>query len=427
MSGYNLYQHLHLDRSRPPQQLATELTSRLAATTPGSPEYHELQAARAVLGDTTKRTMYDRRLDDPTTDVTVPELRELAAMQVPGASGSGSPGSLTDRVRRHPKTAVTTGVVAVVAVAAIIGIAAFNPFGGDDGAKSVDELDPDDPNYLAQREYLGYEFASIGDEVEIDKNEDGTADYTLKIENPQVLNTGSYPEHIMCYETVRTISDDVLQQIKSASDYRYERSSVGSSSSSGSSSGSSSERRNQREQEYNALDEKYGLPAGTTADSFSSSSSSGITELQNGLDISPSDSYSQLAQDDPKYSVSDSSDFSGSVDENLQKALEDPEYTSYEKFRSRAVMGGDYLSDALGSDSVDQPAALKNELKQKRATDPFGTVRKLSCVNADPATSSSDDSRRSAHVDGYAVTPGKDGIKLLNRDATTFGGWKFDN
>jgi hypothetical protein len=413
MSGYNLYQTLHLDRSRAPQQLADDLRSRLATTNPGTPEYHELQTALAVLGDATKRTMYDRRLDSPTDDVTIPELRELATMRVPGAPGGQTGGSLKDSVRRHPKAALTAGAVAAVAVVAVIGVVAVNAFGGD-GKKTVDDLDPDNPNYLAQREYLGYEFASVGDEVQVDQDGDGTADYTLKIENPQVLNTGSYPEHIMCYESVRTVSEDVIQRIRSASDFEYERSSVGENPSS---SGSASQRQSQREQEYSALDSKYGLPAGTAEDGYSASS---IDELKNGLGISPSSSYSQLAQDDPRSSTS------GSVDENLREALQE---ASYGSFRSRAVMNGDYLSEKLDSDNVSRPAALTNELKQKQAADPLGTVRKMTCVNADPADPSASPhstGRTRSHVNGYAVALGDDDIRLLDRDATTFGGWKFD-
>jgi hypothetical protein len=421
MSGYNLYQTLHLDRSRPPQQLAAELSARLADAAPGSPEYHELRTAQAILGDATRRTMYDRRLDDPTADVTVPELQQLATMQLPrgagaaGAAGAGMTGpkngaagalrSVQDGIRRHPKASIATGAVAAVVV---VGLAAFAVFGGGGGAKSVDDLDPDGPNYLAQREYLGYDFADIGSDVSVDRNNDGTADYTLRIENPQVLNTGSYPERIMCYESVRVISDDIIQRIKTASDYGYERSEVGNS---GSSTRSSSEE--QRNQEYTALDQKYGLPAGTASGSTYGS----VPELENALDISSSDSYSQLAVDDPRTSTS------GTVDENLQKAFQD---LTYEKFRGRAVMDGNYLSDALASDSVDTPAALKNELNQKKASDPVGTVRRMTCVNAEPATATSGDGT-AADVTGYAVVPGKNGIQVIDRDIATFGGWKFDN
>lgn len=416
MSGYNLYQTLHLDRSRPPQQLAAELSARLAGAAPGSPEYHELQTAQAILGDATRRTMYDRRLDDPTADVTVPELQQLATMQLPGAARAATTGpkngaagalrSVQDGIRRHPKASIATGAVAAVVV---VGLAAFAVFGGGGGAKSVDDLDPDGPNYLAQREYLGYDFADMGSDVSVDRNGDGTADYTLRIENPQVLNTGSYPERIMCYESVRVISDDIIQRIRTASDYQYERSEV---SNGGSSTRSSSEE--QRKQEYTALDQKYGLPAGTSLNGTSSS----VPKLENALDISTSDSYSQLAVDDPRTSTS------GTVDENLQKALQD---VTYEKFRGRAVMDGNYLSDPLASDDVDTPAALKNELKQKKAADPVGTVRRVTCVNAEPPAATYGDSSTAADVTGYAVVPGKNGIQVIDRDVATFGGWKFDN
>lgn len=143
-----------------------------------------------------------------------------------------------------------------------------------------------------------------------------------------------------------------------------------------------------------------------------------MPKLENALDISTSDSYSQLAVDDPRTSTS------GTVDENLQKALQD---VTYEKFRGRAVMDGNYLSDPLASDDVDTPAALKNELKQKKAADPVGTVRRVTCVNAEPPAATYGDSSTAADVTGYAVVPGKNGIQVIDRDVATFGGWKFDN
>ncbi|MGX1739694.1 hypothetical protein ACWIB8_11125 [Corynebacterium flavescens] len=83
--SYTLYQSLGLDRSLPPEALAAQIESMLAQ--PGLEAYRagELQAAHAILGNPSKRGMYDRRIDDPVAPpMTVAEMQALAAAPLGG-------------------------------------------------------------------------------------------------------------------------------------------------------------------------------------------------------------------------------------------------------------------------------------------------------------------------------------------------------
>lgn len=136
-NSYDLYASLGLSRFQSPEQLAAELDHRLSGVTRDTPEWHELSAARVVLGDATRRQMYDQRLDDATQTVTPGEIQQLAATPVPTAAPSASTGGgLTGVIREHPKLSATVGVLAV-AVLAVGGLAIAGSGGGDDSTPSA--------------------------------------------------------------------------------------------------------------------------------------------------------------------------------------------------------------------------------------------------------------------------------------------------
>lgn len=86
---YNLYESLGLSREMGSEEIAAELDSRLAAHlrnggAKNDPEYDEAATARAILGDSAKRGLYDARLDDPEAEaLTITTLRELAGKSAP--------------------------------------------------------------------------------------------------------------------------------------------------------------------------------------------------------------------------------------------------------------------------------------------------------------------------------------------------------
>lgn len=133
MPSYDLYSSLGLDRGRTTDQLAAELDQRLAGTSRGAPQWQELADARAVLGDPTRRSMYDQRLGDPSQTVTPAEIQQLAAMNVGAVSGgTGTGGGLTGVIKQNPKLSATVGVLAV-AVLVVGGLAIGGAVGGGDG------------------------------------------------------------------------------------------------------------------------------------------------------------------------------------------------------------------------------------------------------------------------------------------------------
>lgn len=85
MAHYNLYESLGIDRSTSTQDIAKDIDKRLSTgntSNPGGED--ELQVARQVIADPTKRGMYDARLDDPNApEIDIAALRDLGEMQVP--------------------------------------------------------------------------------------------------------------------------------------------------------------------------------------------------------------------------------------------------------------------------------------------------------------------------------------------------------
>ena len=85
MAHYNLYESLGIDRSTSTQDIAEDIDKRLSTgntSNPGGED--ELQVARQVIADPTKRGMYDARLDDPSApEIDIAALRDLSELQVP--------------------------------------------------------------------------------------------------------------------------------------------------------------------------------------------------------------------------------------------------------------------------------------------------------------------------------------------------------
>lgn len=85
MAHYNLYESLGIDRSTSTLDIAEDIDKRLSTgntSNPGGED--ELQVARQVIADPTKRGMYDARLDDPSApEIDIAALRDLSELQVP--------------------------------------------------------------------------------------------------------------------------------------------------------------------------------------------------------------------------------------------------------------------------------------------------------------------------------------------------------
>jgi len=85
VAHYNLYESLGIDRGTSTQGIAEDIDKRLSTgntSNPGGED--ELQVARRVIADPTKRGMYDARLDDPSApEIDIAALRDLAEMQMP--------------------------------------------------------------------------------------------------------------------------------------------------------------------------------------------------------------------------------------------------------------------------------------------------------------------------------------------------------
>lgn len=82
MAHYDLYQSLGLSRQSSTPALGRELDGRLAQAPAGDVSTRDqLTVARAILGDDTRRSLYDQRLNDATApEIDVESLRDLAAM-----------------------------------------------------------------------------------------------------------------------------------------------------------------------------------------------------------------------------------------------------------------------------------------------------------------------------------------------------------
>lgn len=212
-SSYDLYAALGLDRDRTSEQLAADLDHRLEGVTRETPQWHELSAARAVLGDPTRRQMYDQRLGDPSQTVTPVEIQQLAAMNVGATTGGTSTGGgLGGVIKRNPKLSATAGVLAV-AVLAVGGLAIGGAIsGGDDddtssasasgsssstteSSGSYDGSDDSREVILAKAEFGLTEF--------LDEDEVVTVDTVVDDDDP----SKTYPSHTFSFGNLRTISD----------------------------------------------------------------------------------------------------------------------------------------------------------------------------------------------------------------------------
>lgn len=100
MSHYNLYNSLGLNRSQSAESIDYEIEQRINSGftyNPGGVD--ELQVARQILGDPTRRAMYDSRLDDPLApEITVDALRQLAALNVSASKSYSKPSTAVTEV-----------------------------------------------------------------------------------------------------------------------------------------------------------------------------------------------------------------------------------------------------------------------------------------------------------------------------------------
>lgn len=155
MAHFDLYQSLGLSRQTSSADLAAEIDARLAMTPAEDAGMRDqLSTARAVLGDDTRRSLYDQRLDDPSaSDIDVASLRELAALDIgeqPAPVGAATPGKGAQFQQQAGATArqvqdsfkqsklLAIGITAVV-TAVIVGLAgwALGLFGGGDELKDA--------------------------------------------------------------------------------------------------------------------------------------------------------------------------------------------------------------------------------------------------------------------------------------------------
>ena len=92
MAHYDLYQSLRLDRQASTADLARDLDDRLSSAAPDDAGMiDQLTTARAILGDDTRRGLYDQRLDDPNAaEIDIDSLHELAALNVAGSASAGA-------------------------------------------------------------------------------------------------------------------------------------------------------------------------------------------------------------------------------------------------------------------------------------------------------------------------------------------------
>lgn len=97
MAHYDLYNALGLSRQSSSAELAADIDRQLAATpADDAGAQDQLTTARAVLGDATRRNLYDQRLDDPNApEIDIPSLHELASLDtsttVPPAAAPAGP------------------------------------------------------------------------------------------------------------------------------------------------------------------------------------------------------------------------------------------------------------------------------------------------------------------------------------------------
>lgn len=235
-SSYDLYATLGLDRFLTSEQIAADLDHRLEGVTRETPQWNELSAARAVLGDPARRSMYDQRLGDPSQTVTPAEIQQLAAMNV-GAASTGTSGGLTGVIRQNPKLSATVGVLAV-AVLVVGGLAIGGAVGGGDdddtsnaaagsNAAPQTEIADDDPHAAEKRQFREYDFLSADQEYSVDADEDGTEDYAISVGNlrtatyvhdPKVDIMEPYEVTAGCVDITARLSDSAMADIRKGVD-----------------------------------------------------------------------------------------------------------------------------------------------------------------------------------------------------------------
>lgn len=174
MAHYDLYRSLGLSRQSSPAELAAELDNRLAqAPADDAGLQDQLSTARAILGDETRRSLYDQRLDDPSApEIDVVSLRELAALNTGGAApaaasaaasgaASGGAGQFQQQAGQFARTAgdkasaashevqdsfkqsnILAIAITAVVTAVVVGLAgwALGLFGGGDPYKDAKNL-----------------------------------------------------------------------------------------------------------------------------------------------------------------------------------------------------------------------------------------------------------------------------------------------
>ncbi|MGB6244657.1 hypothetical protein [Gordonia sp. (in: high G+C Gram-positive bacteria)] len=108
------YAALGLDTRAPHHALLAQLAHRIAQTAPG-PERHLMEQARAVLGDSEKKSIYDQRLRDPQAPPWTPaELHELAMAQPSRPTASAGITVKLAAIPRRVLAAVAAGLALVL-------------------------------------------------------------------------------------------------------------------------------------------------------------------------------------------------------------------------------------------------------------------------------------------------------------------------
>ena len=131
----DLYAIYGLDRQQPPEALAQQLDRQLAATDPSdSLTRGRIETARVILGDSSRRAVYDQQLGDPSASpVTEATLAALAGRPVPAAT----PITLTSLLATTRGKVVAGGAAALVLILLLV-IAVAAVSGGDEsGGESV--------------------------------------------------------------------------------------------------------------------------------------------------------------------------------------------------------------------------------------------------------------------------------------------------
>lgn len=181
MFSIDLYHDLDLDRSKSPSELATELDHRRRGVSWDDKALHEqLTVARRILGNPTKRSMYDQRLADPSANIDVDNLRGLAYQEVkeptsPGMTATMAVEKVKAFYRTDQKPKLIGTAVAAVAVLGLVG-AGVASCGSDDEetsaagtttSSSSGEGADQDLDDASEKNFSGYDFMELGDEMKI--------------------------------------------------------------------------------------------------------------------------------------------------------------------------------------------------------------------------------------------------------------------